>query len=309
MLAKVSVDDVLARVDSLPTLPGVALRVGELINDPRAGAREVAREMEQDPSISAKLLRLVNSSYYAIQGGVSTVPHAISLIGFNTLQQLVLSVSVFKILKTDTGKGFDARGLWMHSLAVGVCADVIARRLRRPDPGSYFTAGMLHDIGKIALASTELERFKEAFEIAKKGGVPMCVAETHVGLPPHDRVGGRLARRWKFPAQLVAPIEHHHEAGAPQTRRELLPALLDILDTVAMSNEICRFYGLGDGGSPQPDRFDEALLHRLGLVPRDIEPIHDDLIRKLEHSKIFLDLLDDPKDARSQLRAVKSKGS
>lgn len=289
----VTLDGVLSRVDNLPTLSHVAVRVGELVNDPKAGAREIARTMTQDPSLSAKVLKLVNSSYYAIPGGVTDVARAISFVGFNALHQLVLTVSVFQALRTPRGAMFDARGLWLHSLAVGACAEAIARRIGHPDPSTCFTAGLLHDFGKIALAKTEGERFAAALDAARRDGISMHQAEQEQGLPTHDRVGSRLGKRWRFPAGLLVPIEHHHGRKNPAVRNELSAPLRGILDVVALADELCRIHQLGDSGSPSPEGPDVETLQALGLSLAALDGVHADMMRTLEKSRVFLDLLDD----------------
>jgi putative nucleotidyltransferase with HDIG domain len=286
----ISVDQVLARVDNLPTLSQVAVRVGELVNDPRTNVRDIAAAMQNDPSLSAKVLRLVNSPYYAIPGGVSDVARAISFVGFSTLHQLVLSVSVLRNLRTPGGAGIDGAGLWLHALAVATCAEVIARRIGARDPGTCFTAGLMHDVGKIALALTEPERYGSAVSTARREGVPMHVAERRVGLPTHDRVGSRLGRRWRFPAHLLAPIELHHAHGE-QIRRSVSPSLLTIIDVVSSADAMCRRFALGDGGSPPPEGLGDELA-RLGLTTLQVDPIHIELMQRLERSKIFLELVD-----------------
>jgi putative nucleotidyltransferase with HDIG domain len=290
----VSLDDVLARVDNLPTISHVAIRVGELVNDPKMGAREISKVMTQDPSLSAKVLKLVNSSYYAIPGGVTDVERAISFIGFNALYQLVLTVSVFRALKTPGGATFDARGLWLHSLAVGSCSEALARRIGHPDPSTCFTAGLLHDFGKIALAKAEGERFARALDSARRDGVSMHIAEAEVGLPPHERVGSRLAKRWRFPATLQIPIENHHKRHLQSVRRDLSTPLLGMLDIVSLADDVCRFHAIGDSGSPKPDTPDADALDALGMTTLSLDGIYTDLMRVLEKSRTFLALIDEP---------------
>jgi putative nucleotidyltransferase with HDIG domain len=291
-LPPTTVDDVLERVDNLPTLSAVALRVGELVHSPRAGVREIAEVMRQDPGLSAKVLRLVNSSYYGIPGGVTDVQRAISFVGFNNLYQLVLSASVMTSLQTPAGQDFDARGLWVHSLAVGACAEVIARKIQHPDPSSCFTAGLLHDLGKIALAIAEPERFGGALDAAKRDGKSMNLTEKAAGLPSHDRVGSRLARKWRFPAMLLAAIECHHHEPDTGSRREWAPSLQPGVDVVALADDLCRSFHLGQSGSPHSGQPSAALLERVGLTPLHVGEVHTNLMRRLETSKVFLDLVE-----------------
>jgi putative nucleotidyltransferase with HDIG domain len=290
--APASLDDVMTRVDNLPTLSSVAIRMGELVNNPRTGVREIADVMRQDPALSAKVLRLVNSSYYAIPGGVTDVSRAISFVGFNNLYQLVLSASVMTSMKTPTGADFDARGLWLHSLAVGSCAEVIAKKVNHADPSSCFTAGLLHDLGKIALAIAEPNRFGSALDAARKAGLGMNVCEKEAGLPSHDRVGSHLARRWKFPAMLLAPIECHHHAPETGSRSAYSSTLQSGVDVVALADDLCRSFKLGESGSPHSGKPAAPLLDRLGLSPLHVDELHTSLMRRLETSKVFLDLVD-----------------
>jgi HD-like signal output (HDOD) protein len=289
---EVDSQSILDRVESLPTLPVIALRVGEMVHGGQAPASAIAALMRSDPSLSAKVLRLVNSPYFSIPGGVNDVQRAISFIGFNTLHQIVLSVTVLEALRTPAGSRFDARGLWLHSLAVGACAQVIATEIGHPDPGGCFTAGLMHDVGKICLAKTEPLRFGAALDDAHRSGASMAEAERRAGLPSHDRVGSRLARLWKFPATLLAPIELHHCPPDAEPRERLSPALRASIDIVALADRLCRHFGIGDGGSPPSEGHDLAALDRLGLGHTYTGRVHGQLMRKLEVSKVFLTLID-----------------
>ncbi len=291
-MARISTDTVLSKVDNLPTLPMVAMKVGEMVNDPDVSAAAISKTMAEDPSLSAKVLKLVNSPYYAIPGGVNDVQRAISFIGFNTLYQLVLSVSVLDALKTPKGTRFDARGLWTHSLAVGSCAEIIAEHIRFSQTGACFTAGLLHDVGKIALAKAVPEHFGIALDDAAQNGKSMSDAEKDAGLPSHDKVGSRLAKKWKFPLELAMPIEHHHSNHRESVRRALAPSLVTLVDIVSVADELARMFSLGESGSPAPEEQDVEALERVGLSTLKVDEIYSQLMRKLEASSSFLTLLD-----------------
>jgi putative nucleotidyltransferase with HDIG domain len=288
----VTTEEILAKIDNLPTLPFVAMKIGELVEDPNMSHRQIADVLRQDVSLSAKVLRLANSSYYAVSGGVTDIGKAVSVMGLNSLHQLVLSVSVMGTLRTPAGALFDAKGLWLHALGVATCAEVVARRIRHPDPGLCFTGGLLHDMGKVALANADPKRFVAAFQTAKSKGEHMHVAEKGNGLPSHDKVGIRLARRWRFPPGLSAPIEfHHHDPAKPEDKAAIPTWALPLVDIVSVSDEICRQYKIGDGGSPEPEQPNAATLARLGLGPLHVLEIYSSLMRRLEVSKIFLELV------------------
>lgn len=281
-----------ALIDSLPTLPVVAIRLGEVLHSRRSSVGQVAEVLRSDPSLSAKLLKLVNSAYFGIPGGVTDVAQAIPFVGFNTIYQLVLSVSVLETLRTPSGGIFDPRPLWLHSLAVGSAARVIAEDLRHPDPGAMFTAGLLHDMGKIALAKLAPDRFVQATQLAAAEGLTSATAEARVGLPTHDRVGADLARRWRLPASLIAPIESHHVVHDPEARGRMTAAARTGADIVAVSNVIGRDVGTSTGHELVLADEAVALLETLGVTDAHRNSLHHRVMQQLERSRPFLSLLD-----------------
>src|ERR1700744_5093593 len=113
--------DLLSKLHDIPTLPVVAMKVNELINDPNSSSSDIAEVLKKDQVLTAKILRLVNSSYYAIPGGVEDVECALAFLGFNTLAQLVLSLSVFSLFKTLGSDKLLMLDFWKHALGTGVC--------------------------------------------------------------------------------------------------------------------------------------------------------------------------------------------
>ena len=134
--------------------------------------------------------------------------------------------------------------------------------------------------------------FGGALDDAKQNGKCMSDAEKDIGLPSHDKIGSRLAKRWKFPYELALPIEHHHATHRNSVRNELAPSLMSLVDIVSVADEMARVFQLGDSGSPAPDHHDTKALERLGLTSISVDTIYSELMRKLEVSKSFLDLLD-----------------
>src|ERR1700690_117392 len=124
----------LEKLNDIPTLPAVPMKVNELINDPSSSSSDIADVLKKDQVLTAKILRLVNSSYYAIPGGVTDVQRALAFLGFNTLAQLVLSLSVFSFFSTFDNENFSMLDFWRHALATGVCSEVIAKRLKVVKP-------------------------------------------------------------------------------------------------------------------------------------------------------------------------------
>ncbi len=149
----------------------------------------------------------------------------------------MLTISVFEALDSSAG-GFDARSLWLHSLAVATAARELATEVRCPDTGACFTAGLLHDMGKIALAKLEPLKFAQAIALTQDGAVSTAEAERRLELPPHDLLGSRLAKQWRFPATLSTPIEHHHSIHRTDVRDRLAPNLRSIAEIVSIADVV-----------------------------------------------------------------------
>lgn len=281
-------------VDSLPTLPVVALQLGEVVHSKRASVQQVVELLRADPATSAKLLRLVNSPYFGIPGGVSDVARAIPFIGFNTLYQLVLSITVLDTLRIGPN-GHDPRTLWTHALTVATAARELAEEIRFSDPGACFTAGLLHDMGTIALAKVAPDQLSAAFDTMQSDRISLDAAERLKGLTPHDRVGSKLARQWRFPATLAVPIEQHHAVHRLEIRERLSPHLRTLTEIVAVADHVAADRAV----SVLPAWFDEhgevdleALYTRNGLSASQREALCDRTRKNLDRSKMFLALVE-----------------
>jgi HD-like signal output (HDOD) protein len=289
-MTKVSLDLLLARVNSLPTLPNVAQKVGDLVNDPESDSNDIAAVMKQDQSLTARVLTLANSSYYAIPGGVADVRRAISYLGYNTVYQLVLTVSIFGALPNAPGTSFDVKSLWKHSLGVAIGCEAIGKHIRFVAPEELFTAGLLHDIGKVALASFFSDALVEIVSGAAKAGITFSESERHVGLPPHEEIGRRLAEKWRLPGSICAGIGYHHKI-VPESRIALPKHLHAVADMVALGDVICRRIRIGSGGDDVVPEANPLLLDRLNLTQIALQKIQDEIPRAIERSKTFLELL------------------
>ncbi len=290
-----SLDQIGKLLDALPTLPVVALRLSELMHSRRSSVQEVAALLTVDPSLTAKLLRLVNSAYFGIPGGVTDIARAIPFVGFNTIYQLVLTVSVLETLNVPGVGTFDPRELWLHSLAVGATARVIGEEIRYPDPGSLFTAGLLHDMGKIAQAKLMPERLIEVQALMQRDGLTSSAAETKVGLLGHDRIGNELAKRWRLPSALAVPIECHHAVVRPEVRDRLSTIHRTATEVVAVADLIARDIVTNVDstlGPPPEDAPALALLEALGVGPAARRQLYGKAAAQLERSRPFLQVLD-----------------
>jgi len=215
---------------ALPTLPLVASRLLESLADPESTtSEEIGEVIALDPSLTARTLKLANSEFYGFPRKVGTVDLAVVVLGPDTIRDLVLGASVFQTLDPAWRS---LTGLWSHSLACGVAARAMADRCGYRLEAEAFAAGMLHDIGKVALRQTYPDRFEAAVALVRQQGIPMIEAERGVLGSDHAEVGGWLAERWGLPRDLVEAIACHHRPEQARLNPELC-SLVHIADWLA----------------------------------------------------------------------------
>jgi putative nucleotidyltransferase with HDIG domain len=283
--------EALAMLGDLPTLPLVAVEVAKLLEDPSTNPRQITEVMKADQAITSRVLKLVNSPYYAIRGGVSTIEKAIRYLGYNTIYQILIGISVMEFSRLGGEAGLDLKEFWKHSLGVAVAAEIIAERAGFTDPRELFAAGLLHDLGKLGLAKVANKKFSEAVSQAHKSGIPIKQAEKALGLPSHDKVGGVLAEKWRLPMTLRAAIAMHHlnyQFRMSTVSKNLQPEV----DAVILANTICKRNEIGDSGDLIHPEIDRELIERLGLMHNDLDQIKGEMARKVEQSKVFLEFLE-----------------
>jgi len=197
------------RIRQLPTLPSVLGRILGVAADPATSALELGQLIASDQSLSVTILRLVNSAYYGFYRQIDSVAQAVVILGFFKVRNLALTASAFNHFRGRACE-FDRGQLWRHALASGMAAEYIAQEAGGDLTGSY-EAGLLHDIGKVALDTLFPELFARAVHKAREESrfIHETVTEI-IGLDPME-AGGLLAERWGLPAPIVDAIQFHLE--------------------------------------------------------------------------------------------------
>ena len=257
----------IAKVEDLPTLPRTVLRITEMVNDPRASARDLSRIITDDQVLTARLLKLVNSSFYGFPQRVSTVTGAIVLIGFDAIRNLLLTTSVLDLFPPRTFRGRrHQESLWDHSLGCAIGAKAIGEILRYEKLEELFVAGLLHDIGKIVTMSLLPEQFARIAGRVQQGRLLISAAEAEVLGCTHADIGRLLAQRWNLPAKLVSLIEHHHQPGAAGAW-SVEASIVHLADILA------RALSLGSGGDDRVPPVDRCAWDLLKLKTGSLDDI------------------------------------
>lgn len=256
------------KVTSLPTLPGSVTRITRMLDDPNTTAATVGREIEKDQVLSAKVLKLVNSGFYGFSQPISTIQHAMVLLGFNVVKTLVLSTSVLDMMSNAMA------GLWQHSLACARTCGIIGRYLDMDDPEEVSVTGLLHDLGKVVLEAQAKEIFEPVMLRVQTRNMLFYEAEIEVMEVTHATVGGWLLDKWQLPGQLVEPIMYHHDFH-PSRTHALRTGIVHLADILV------RAEGFGSGGDRRIPVLSEEAMKVMGLDGDDLREIMDDMVDEM----------------------------
>lgn len=278
----------------LPTLPTVVAKMIELVDNPRTSASSLARLISSDQALTARILKLANSAYYGFSREISTVNMAIVILGFNTVKDMGLSLSVFDVFKSKKpNSAFDLTRFWEHSIACGIASRMLARSYCSRYTGEAFVAGLLHDIGKVILNQYFQDEFIAMIESQKKGAT-LEEAETGVIGTHHTAIGSWLAEKWNLPRIISRNLMYHHEPWIP-SKDNLFIAFVNLAD------HLCHLCGFGHSGRLQPPAFDERLWEifrseNILLEEGDVPALQTEFLLEFDKSEMFVASLYDTGD-------------
>jgi len=273
---------IIEKIDDLPTLPRTVLKITELVNDPKSSAKDLARVITDDQVLTARLLKLVNSSFYGFPERISTVTGAIVLLGFDAIRNLLLTTSVFDLFANhNRKKKQDQEKFWDHSLGCAVGAKVIGNYLRHDKIEELFVSGLLHDIGKIVEMMYLSDEYTKVVAVIDSENILMTAAENKVLGYNHAEVGKLLAEKWNLPAKLVQVIAHHHQpANAGSFAMEA--AIVHLADI------FCRALNMGYGGDNKIPPLDGSAWERLKIGTSAIDTIMATMRREYRDISAFI---------------------
>jgi putative nucleotidyltransferase with HDIG domain len=245
-------EDVVRAVKALPPLPAVALRVMQVAQDPKSSASDLALVVSSDPGLSARVLRISNSAAYRRSREVTSVQEALVLLGFVQARNIAISTAITTAYAPDTLNAlFRIDAFWRHSLAVAFKASDYAGRTRRLDVPSAFTAGVLHNMGRLAMFHADPAGVDQAIAEAMRTDRSIEEVEREMLGYDHAEIGGLLAQKWSLPGEICEAVTNHHHAAGSQ------PTLASV---VAAADQFCVEHGLFPGFivPGQPAGADEA---------------------------------------------------
>ena len=252
----------------LPTIPVVAVKVMQLIDSEGVSAEELARVVSADPAVAARVLKISNSSFYGCQRQIQSLPHAIMMLGYNTLKSLVVAAAVKQVYKPY---GLTEKMLWEHSFGAGLAARSIASNTRLVSEDEAFLGGLFHDIGKIIMNFLDHQKFQKVMEKYYNEKISFLEAEQQVYSYKHAEVGGMVIKKWNFPEMLMKAVLQHHNFNFVKDEDLCQVKLTSV---VGMSNLFCHKLGIG---VREPE--DELVLHE--TIPAKLLNLDENSIKTL----------------------------
>ncbi len=249
--------DIVGAIEALPPLPAVALRVMQVAQDPRSSASDLAIVVSSDPGLSARILRIVNSAAYRRSREITSVQEALVMLGFVQARNIAISGAIAGAYAPNALNAlFRIETFWRHSIAVAFKASELAGRSRRLDVPSAFTAGILHNIGRLAMFYFDPAGLDQAVAQAIAQDAPIETMELELLGFDHTEIGDALAAKWKLPEDVRSAIRHHHD---DDLNNQTIAGVVHLADRFCTSNGLLPGYIVPLEGGSVSQPLDEFL--------------------------------------------------
>lgn len=270
-------EEILARVSTITALPASATQMLALANNPDTQIDDVQRTVEYDPGLVTNLLRLANSAHFGTGSAINSVREAVVRLGFKRVFQIAMTSAIVPIAQKEI-RGYDLprNGLLRHSAATALAVEYLPKRLSMRVPDATYTAGLLHDIGKIVLG-TYLDVNSAPIVIkAYREHLSFDIAEQQVLGTDHAEVGAALLEYWKLPQVVVDAVRwHHNPNNYPHTDKT-------IVDLVHLGEHVARICGTSSSTDGMNYTVCLESLDRLHIIPDVLELVASDVLSSLE---------------------------
>ena len=268
--------DIANRAKEIATLPEVTIRIIDVVQDSRSTAHDLHQIVGNDPALSARVLRVVNSAFYGLPGQIGSIDRAIMMLGLNAVKNIAIAASLSRMFKSNVvHDDFSGKDLWTHSVAVGAANKLLASMMGLTLPDEAFLAGLLHDLGLVAILQSCQDELLEILTLVR-AGVPYIKAEVQVIGATHEEVGAALAQRWRFPRSLQYVTGYHHRPEELAQENRLLVTVTHVSDV------LCAERGLGMSITASGEKLASRQVDELGLTSEQIEGAFTQLEDELE---------------------------
>ncbi len=261
----------ISRISALAPLPELAQKIMELTHEPTYSPKKLAELIKQDQSLTAKILKIVNSAYYGFHRKIGNIDRAIVILGFNEITNITIAACLMQVFPNGSeSRLFNREKFWLHTLGAAYIARALSSFAKGVNRRDAFTMGLLHDIGKVVMDQYFNDVFNHLLESAKERDEPLHKLSHELLGVDHAQIGGIIAESWKLPPRLVRAIELHHN-----------PSLARVDDygvhIIHLANYFCHSKKIGASGNPVPDKHFDGSLIALRQHRKSLEEIWDSL--------------------------------
>jgi putative nucleotidyltransferase with HDIG domain len=276
------IDEIVERVGTLPPLPAMIDRLVQVVGDPKSSLAQIVETIRYDQVLTTEVLRLCNSAYFGLSRKIESLDDAVRLLGTVKVLQLVIAAHTKAMLsRPQSGYGLPAGALWLHSIGVALGTQQLARPMKLTHLGLLFTAGLLHDVGKVVLNEFVAKEYAEIAQCVAQRHCSFAEAEQEVLGFTHPEVGARLAEKWSLPQTIVRCIRYHHTP-------EACPEPDPLVDAVHLSDSVCILLGVGAGDDGLSYRVSQNVLDRYALSQSELEIVGADVIAEVKSVQAML---------------------
>ncbi len=228
------------KISEIATLPEITVRIIDIVEDPKSTAHDLHEVIKNDPALSAKILKVVNSAFYGLPGQIANMDRAIVLLGLSAVKNIAIAASISRLFKGDKPHPhFSAKDLWRHSVGVAVAARKLAILSgNRVGSEDLFVGGLMHDLGILIERQAFGDKLLEVIEKCVDSQRDFCSIETEMFGASHPEFGLALATKWKFPKHLLGMIGYHHGPEVLPPAEQKLATLVQIADVICCREEI-----------------------------------------------------------------------
>jgi putative nucleotidyltransferase with HDIG domain len=272
-------------IKTMPSLPTSLTKVLEICNNPQTSPADLNHVISLDPVLVGRVLKLINSAYYGLGPPVTNLARAIIMLGINTVKNLALSTTVIGNLASKTASsGLDMEGFWRHSLAVGVSAKLLAKKrgIDGKMTEEYFTAGLLHDIGKIPLNAVLAKDYMLTVSSADREHEPLSLAEENALGLNHCEAGAMITAAWKLDGAIGDAIRYHHSYN------EYSGNYRDVIFSIAAANRFASLSSIGFSGNCHPHPLPAVIWEALNVDQNVFDEIEERVNNEIEKAEVFL---------------------
>ena len=276
----------LENVSTIPTLPIVIEKITRLLQNPQTSAEDIGKAITTDQALTSKVLKLVNSAFYGFPGRISTITHAVVILGFSTVKNVVLTASIFDAFskRVSANTNFEMEKFWLHSIACGAAAQTLAKRIGHNAKEECFIAGLIHDIGKILMCNYLPAEFELVIQNRIKKNCLFFESERETLGITHQELGGIIAERWNLPEALQGAVKNHHYTVQDKEYST-------VSGIVHASDILVRALDFGNGGDDKIPQMSEVVWNNLGFENIQMQQLLEDIESEVDKAAVFMQLV------------------